>query len=133
MKYVEQFPCLAELQEIILKKDVIKLEYEAYNTMVFEQFKIIENEHKKWNIEKLLIVHRLGEVKVTESSVLIIISSRHRNDSLESVNYAINRLNEIVPIWKKEHYKDGSMEKIKILKNCLIYINGNIQIFVCNY
>lgn len=94
------------------KKDVIKLEYEAYNTMVFEQFKIIENEiRKKWNIEKLLIVHRLGEVKVTESSVLIIISSRHRNDSLESVNYAINRLKEIVPIWKKEHYKDGSSWK----------------------
>ena len=93
-------------------KDVIKLEYEAYNEMVFEQLKIIETEiREKWNIEKIVFVHRLGEVKVTESSVFIAISSRHRGDSLESVNYAINRLKEIVPIWKKEHYRDGSSWK----------------------
>ena len=94
------------------EKNVIKLEYEAYNEMVFEQLKIIEREiREKWDIEKIVFVHRLGEVKVTESSVFIAISSRHRGDSLESVNYAINKLKEIVPIWKKEHYEDGSSWK----------------------
>ena len=94
------------------EKDVIKLEYEAYNEMVFEQLKIIDREiREKWDIEKIVFVHRLGEVKITESSVFIAISSRHRGDSLESVNYAINKLKEIVPIWKKEHYKDGSSWK----------------------
>ena len=80
--------------------------------MVFEQLKIIETElREKWDIEKIVFVHRIGEVKVIESSVFIAISSRHRRDSLESVNYAINKLKEIVPIWKKEHYKDGSLWK----------------------
>lgn len=105
------------------EKDVIKLEYEAYNEMVFQQLKIIEQEiREKWHIEKIVFVHRLGEVKVTESSVFIAISSRHRGDSLESVNYAINKLKEIVPIWKKEHYIDGSSWKenkefLNFLKN----------------
>ena len=93
-------------------KDVIKLEYEAYNDMVFKQFSIIEAElREKWKIEKLVFVHRLGEVNITESSVFIAISSRHRADSLEACNAAIYKLKSIVPIWKKEHYEDGSSWK----------------------
>lgn len=93
-------------------KNVIKLEYEAYNDMVFEQFRKIEEElREKWNIEKLVFVHRLGEVLVTECSVFIAISSRHRADSLDATNAAIYKLKEIVPIWKKEHYEDGSSWK----------------------
>ena len=93
-------------------KNVVKLEYEAYNEMVFEQFRKIEEElREKWNIEKLVFVHRLGVVSVTESSVFIAISSRHRADSLEACNAAIYKLKSIVPIWKKEHYEDGSSWK----------------------
>jgi molybdopterin synthase catalytic subunit len=93
-------------------KNVVKLEYEAYNDMIFEQFKNIETElREKWNIEKLVFVHRLGEVLVTECSVFIAISSRHRADSLEACNVAIYKLKSIVPIWKKEHYEDGSSWK----------------------
>jgi len=93
-------------------KEVIKLEYEGYNDMVSVQFTKIEREiREKWNIEKLVFVHRLGEVLITESSVFIAISSRHRGDSLDATNYAINRLKSIVPIWKKEHYQDGSSWK----------------------
>jgi molybdopterin synthase catalytic subunit len=92
-----------------LEKSVVKLVYEAYNDMVFEQFKVIEDAiREKWQIEKLVFVHRLGEVKVKESSIFIAISSRHRADSLEACEYAINRVKELVPIWKKEHYEDGS-------------------------
>jgi molybdopterin synthase catalytic subunit len=93
-------------------KNVVKLEYEAYHEMAFQQFKIIETElREKWNIEKLVFVHRLGEVLTTESSVFIAISSRHRADSLEACNAAIYKLKSIVPIWKKEHYEDGSSWK----------------------
>lgn len=93
-------------------KAVTKLEYEGYNDMVRVQFAKIEREiREKWNIEKLVIVHRLGEVLITESSVFIAISSEHRTESLEATNYAINRLKTIVPIWKKEHYNDGSLWK----------------------
>ena len=93
-------------------KVVLKLEYEAYNDMVFTQFKIIEDElRSKWNIEKLVFVHRFGIVLATECSVFIAISSRHRTDSLEATNAAIHKLKSIVPIWKKEHYEDGSCWK----------------------
>ena len=113
-KYIikKTFYLIDNFYTFLERSNLNTLEYEAYNEMVFEQLKIIEQEiRNKWHIEKIVFVHRLGEVKVTESSVFIAISSRHRGDSLESVNYAINKLKEIVPIWKKEHYEDGSSWK----------------------
>ena len=92
-----------------IKKTVTKLSYESYNDMVYKQLELIENHIKKeWNIKKFIFVHRLGEVPITESSILIIASSSHRGDSLSAIDYAINTIKKTLPIFKKEHYDDNS-------------------------
>ena len=90
-------------------KTVIKLSYEAYEEMVYLELKKIEDYIRTtFNVCKIIFIHRLGEVKVSESSILIIISSNHRADSLKAVEYGINKLKEMIPIWKKETYSEDS-------------------------
>lgn len=85
---------------------MLTLEYEAYDAMAVKALtKICENIRSKWNSTKhIAIHHRLGIVPVKEASVIIAISSPHRQDSLESIQYAIDELKRTVPIWKKEVY-----------------------------
>lgn len=59
----------------------------------------------QWNVEGIAIYHRIGEVPISEASVVIAISSPHREESLKAVDYAINTLKAVVPIWKKEIYE----------------------------
>lgn len=63
---------------------------------------------EKWGLERVAIVHRIGLLPVGEASVVIAISSTHRDEAFEASEYAIVRLKEIVPIWKKEFYEDGA-------------------------
>ena len=58
----------------------------------------------QWNVYHIAIYHRLGEVPVSKASVVIAISSPHREESLKAIEYAINSLKASVPIWKKEVY-----------------------------
>lgn len=90
-------------------KKVRWLEYEAYEPMAKKELlKICDQIRHKWSVQHIVIVHRVGEVPVTETSVAIIISSPHRNDCIEAVQYGIDTLKATVPIWKKEIYEDGT-------------------------
>jgi molybdopterin synthase catalytic subunit len=62
---------------------------------------------QKWDVLKIAIVHRVGEVPIGEASVIIVVSSAHRKESLEAVHWAIDELKATVPIWKREFYEDG--------------------------
>ncbi|XP_046819375.1 molybdopterin synthase catalytic subunit isoform X1 [Vespa crabro] len=109
-------------------KKVIKLEYEAYEPMALKEMNnICAKIRSQWNIEHIAIYHRLGEVPVTEASVVIAVSSPHRQESLRAVEYAINTLKASVPIWKKEIY-DIEEPKWKENKEC-IWSNNTV---VCN-
>ncbi|XP_007890390.1 molybdopterin synthase catalytic subunit [Callorhinchus milii] len=87
-------------------KKVVQLEYEAYISMAEAEIKkICRDIRNKWPmIQHISVHHRLGLVPITEASVIIAISSPHRNDSLDSVKYCIDTLKATVPIWKKEIY-----------------------------
>ncbi|XP_076283417.1 molybdenum cofactor synthesis 2B isoform X2 [Lasioglossum baleicum] len=86
-------------------KNVLKLEYEAYEPMALKEMKSICTKiRSQWNVHHVVIYHRLGEVPVSKASVVIAISSPHREESLRAVEYAINTLKASVPIWKKEVY-----------------------------
>ena len=99
-------------RDYYLDKQVLKLSYTAFDDMVYHQFdKLEEQIRTKWTVNTILIIHRLGDVGISECSVLICISSNHRQDSLEAVDYAINKLKENFPIWKKEIYSDSSVWK----------------------
>lgn len=91
---------------------VIKLQYEAYEPMALKEMTNICTEiRSQWNdVEGIAIYHRIGEVPISKASVVIAVSSPHREESLRAVEYAINVLKTTVPIWKKEIYETGQSE-----------------------
>ncbi|XP_075182737.1 molybdopterin synthase catalytic subunit-like [Anomaloglossus baeobatrachus] len=98
-------------------KKVVHLEYEAYVPMAEAEIKkILTDIRQKWpSVQHMAVYHRLGLVPITEASVIIAISSPHRDDSLEAVKFCINTLKTTVPIWKKEVYEkeDASWKENK--------------------
>jgi molybdopterin synthase catalytic subunit len=86
------------------------LEYEGYEPMAVRTMEQIGSEvHERWPINRMGIIHRLGRIDTTESSVVIIVTSAHRKIAFEACHYAIDRLKKIVPIWKKEYFEDGAV------------------------
>jgi len=84
------------------------LVYEAYPEMAEKKMAEIGAEiAARWGIQDLGIVHRVGRLEIGEISVLIAVSSPHRAQAFEACRYAIDRLKEIVPIWKKEVGENG--------------------------
>ena len=89
-------------------QSVTALDYEAYAPAAEKMLARIGNEiRERWGLERIAIVHRTGLLTVGEASVVISISSAHRDAAFDACRYAIERLKEIVPIWKKEFYQDG--------------------------
>ena len=83
--------------------NVSEIYYEAYREMAEEKMREIENEaRKKWNIKKLVAIHRIGNLKVGETSIIIGVCSEHRHEAFEACKYIINNVKTRVPIWKKE-------------------------------
>ena len=90
-------------------KAVTELTYEAYPEMARKEIeKIVQEVHYHWPAHKVAVVHRLGSVPVGEASVAIAVSSSHRKEAFEACRFIIDKLKERVPIWKKEHFDDGS-------------------------
>jgi molybdopterin synthase catalytic subunit len=86
------------------------LEYEGYCEMALKTMEQIGREvHEQWPINRFGIIHRLGRIEITESSVVILVTSAHRRIAFEACHYAIDRLKKIVPIWKKEFFADGEV------------------------
>jgi molybdopterin synthase catalytic subunit len=87
------------------------LDYEAYPPMAEKKMAEIEAETRsRWPVGELLMVHRLGRLDVGEVSVAVAVSCPHRAQAFEACRYAIDRLKELVPIWKKENWADGRTE-----------------------
>jgi molybdopterin synthase catalytic subunit len=90
-------------------KQVLYLEYEAYPEMAKKKLQEIAAEIKgKWQLEEVAITHRLGRMEIGEISVVIAVSAAHRFPAFQACEYTIDRIKEIVPIWKKEFYEEGS-------------------------
>ena len=86
------------------------LEYEGYTEMALKTMAQISSEvHEKWPINRVGIIHRLGRIEISESSVVVVVTSAHRRVAFEACHYAIDRLKKIVPIWKKEYFEDGEV------------------------
>ena len=88
---------------------VISLEYEAYEEMAQKKLHQIANEVKdRWQLP-LAIYHRTGKLKVGEIVVVIAVAAPHRKEAFEACQYAIDRIKEIAPIWKKEVVESGEL------------------------
>lgn len=85
------------------------LAYEAYVPMAEKMLAKIGGEiEEKWPGTRCAIAHRIGELKIGEIAVVIAVSSPHRKDAYAANEYAIERIKELVPIWKKEIWENGT-------------------------
>jgi molybdopterin synthase catalytic subunit len=102
---------LGTVRDLTDGKVTVALDYEAYPGMAEKKMAEIEREtRQRWPVGEIALVHRLGHLDVGAVSVAVAVSSPHRAEAFEACRYAIDRLKELVPIWKKENWADGSME-----------------------
>ena len=93
-------------------REVLRLEYEAYDEMAVAEMKSIASEiQSKWPSTSIGIIHRLGVVPIGEVAVAVVTSAPHRDGCYAANRYAIDQLKQRAPIWKKEVYSDGSCWK----------------------
>lgn len=84
------------------------LEYEAYAEMAEKKMAEIGKEiRQKFSVGEIAMVHRLGRLEIGESSVVIAVAAPHRHAAFEACAYAMDRVKEEVPVWKKECFIDG--------------------------
>jgi len=96
-------------REMTGEQRTITLEYDAYIPMALKELQqICRSISNQWPGTLCAISHRIGTVDIGETSVVIAVSSPHRNDCYEASRYAIEQLKRTVPIWKKEIWDDGS-------------------------
>ncbi|XKL62530.1 hypothetical protein PGB90_002363 [Kerria lacca] len=102
------------------QRQVKRLIYESYEKMALLIMETVCKEIKeKWStVNNIVIYHRLGEVPIGKASVVIAVSSPHRQESLDAVHFAIDRIKAVVPIFKKEEYENGDVQW-KENKECL--------------
>ncbi len=90
-------------------KRVVRLDYEAYEEMAVKKMAEVCRElQEEFDIEDIAIAHRIGTVDIGEVSLVIAVASPHRKEAFFACHRAVDRIKEIVPIWKKEVYEDGS-------------------------
>jgi molybdopterin synthase catalytic subunit len=91
-------------------RPVVKLGYEAYESMAISQMRaIVEEAAQRWNLDAVALSHRTGELQIGEASVAIAVGAPHRAEAFEACRYIIDTLKTRVPIWKKEFFQDGAV------------------------
>ena len=114
---VETSGAIATFHGIVRKpsrgREVCYLEYTAYEPMAVKVLEQIGAEiYSRFGVDKVLIIHRIGKVEIGETSILIAVAAPHREEALEGCSYAIERIKQILPVWKKEVW-DGGEEWIE--------------------
>lgn len=90
-------------------RQVERLEYEAYNRLAEKEgLAIIAETRQKFDILHACCVHRSGAVEIGGLAIVVCVSSHHRDAAFDACRYIIDETKSRVPIWKKEHFPDGS-------------------------
>jgi molybdopterin synthase catalytic subunit len=97
-------------------KSVVALEYQAYEPMALKVFQTIGQEIRQtWSdVTHVVIHHRVGKLAIGEISVLVAVGCPHRAEAFAACKYAIDTLKHTAPVWKKEHWADGSTSWVSI-------------------
>jgi molybdopterin synthase catalytic subunit len=104
---------LGTVRELTSGRRTTALDYEAYAEMAKKKLAEVEEETRsRWPVGDVALVHRLGHLEPGEISVAVAVSCPHRAQAFEACRYAIDRIKEVVPIWKKENWADGAPEWI---------------------
>lgn len=104
---------LGTVRDLTGDEVTLALEYQAYAPMAEKKMREIEAEIRtQYPIGDILMIHRLGRMEVGEVAVAVAVSSPHRREAFEACARAMDRLKEVVPIWKKENAPEGKTEWI---------------------
>ena len=86
------------------------LEYEAYEPLAVRALqRIVDEARELWPGARVAVHHRLGRLEIGEASIVIAAASAHRADAFAACRYTIERVKQIVPIWKREHFEGGDV------------------------
>ncbi|HJZ48624.1 MAG TPA: molybdenum cofactor biosynthesis protein MoaE [Roseiflexaceae bacterium] len=89
------------------------LEYQAYESMAVTVLEQLAGEARsRWGTGGIAIHHRIGRLEIGETAVLIVVAAPHRHEAFEAAEWLMDRIKEVVPIWKKEIWADGASEWI---------------------
>jgi molybdopterin synthase catalytic subunit len=102
---------LGTVRELTGDRKTVALDYEAYPGMAEKLLAEVEQRARsRWPILAAGLVHRLGHLELGEISVAVAVSCPHRDQAFEAGRFMIDTLKELVPIWKKENWADGTTE-----------------------
>ena len=102
---------LGTVREMSHGRQTVALDYDAYPEMAQAKLNELEAETRsRWPVIECGIVHRLGHLELGDVSVAVSVSCPHRHQAFDAGRFLIDRLKEVVPIWKKENWSDGSSE-----------------------
>jgi molybdopterin synthase catalytic subunit len=102
---------LGTVREFTQGRQTVALDYEAYPQMAEAKIReLLDEADARWPIVAAAVVHRLGRLELGDVSVAVALSSPHRKDAYEASRFLIDRLKEVVPVWKKENWADGRTE-----------------------
>ncbi|HVK15241.1 MAG TPA: molybdenum cofactor biosynthesis protein MoaE [Gemmataceae bacterium] len=102
---------LGTVRDLTGDEVTVALDYEAYPPMAEAKMAEIEADARaRWPVGDIALVHRLGRLGVGDVSVAVAVSCPHRAQAFEACRHAIDRLKELVPIWKRENWADGRTE-----------------------
>lgn len=102
---------LGTVREISAGRRTMSLDYEAYPEMAERKMQELEAEARaRWPITEAALVHRIGHLELGEVSVAVAVSCPHRAQAFDACRFLIDRLKEVVPIWKRENWADGESE-----------------------
>ena len=102
---------LGTVREYTQGRRSVSLDYECYPQMAEVQLQALEEDaRQRWALVEVCIVHRVGHIELGEISVAIAVSAAHRQGAFEAGQWLIDRLKQVVPIWKREHFADGTTQ-----------------------
>lgn len=100
---------IGTVREITHGLRTLHLEYDSYVPMAVKKMEQIQAEiAEKWPGAKISMAHRIGHLNIEEIAVIIAVSTPHRQAAFEACKYAIERVKQMVPVWKKEQWEDGT-------------------------
>lgn len=102
---------MGTVREMTGEKQTTSLDYEAYPDMAEAKMReVVEAAQERWPLQQVAAVHRVGHLQLGDVAVVVAVSAAHRVEAFEAGRFIIDTIKDVVPIWKKELWADGSTE-----------------------